>query len=272
MGDVLGLPEQFIRCDAGAEPRRHGLLGLALPVVRKKAWLFWLVSAALATERLDGQMVHGRVIDADSNEGVSQALIEVLQNGNVVARAVADSSGAYRVSLPPRRSGSYRLRVSRIGFATQDSPALEVDRSDIVEVDLKLSPSAVPIDELMVEVGRSDLRHAATYEGLYARRARARLVGQERIVVAGDPELQNVSRVQEVLNFFFFGMTNSRRRCVDYYVNGVPRNATVLEIPADMVEGVEYYVDGRFAPFGLTPGGCSAGFRYSVVVVWLRRP
>jgi hypothetical protein len=147
-----------------------------------------------------------------------------------------------------------------------------VGPSDIVEVDLRVSPSPVPIAELMIEVGRNNLRHAATYEGLYARRARAGSVGQERVVVAGDPELQHVNRVQEVLNLFFFGMTNNRTRCVDYYVNGERRDASALDIPADMVEGVEYYVDGRFAPFGLLGGRCAASFRYSVVAVWLRRP
>jgi hypothetical protein len=235
-------------------------------------FILCLVCCGIRADEAAGQMIFGRVLDASSSAGVAQALVEVLDSGIVVTQALADSTGAYRVSLPPRRLGSYRLRVSRLGFATQDSAPIEVGPSDLVEVDLRVSPSALPLAELMVEVSRNNLRHAATYEGLYARRARAQAVGQERVVVMGDPELEHSSRVQQVLNQFFFGMTRGRTRCVDYYVNGIQRDVSVLEIPADMVEGVEYYVDGKFAPFGFLAGRCSTGFRYSVVAVWLRRP
>jgi hypothetical protein len=233
-----------------------------------------LVIAGLAAAKapLDGQMVYGRVLEAGSQQGVPQALVEVLQGGSVVTQTVADSTGSYRVSLPARTGGSYRLRVTRLGFATQESPPIDVAASDILEVDLRIAASPIPIAELMVEVARNDLRHAASIEGLHARRARARSVGQERVVVAGDPELQHVTRVQQVMDQFFFGMTSSRTRCTDYYVNGIRRDDSVLELPADMIEGVEYYVDGRFAPFGLMGGRCSNGYRYSVVAVWLRRP
>ena len=238
----------------------------------RAAMLLVLAGLSGKAAPLAGQMVYGRVLEAGSERGVAQALVEVLQGATVIAQAVADSSGAYRVSLPTRASGSYRLRISRIGFATQESSPLEVAASDIVEVDLRVAASPLPLGELMVEVARNDLRHAANIEGLYARRARAHSVGQERVVVAGDPELQHVSRVQQVMDQFFFGMTSSRTRCTDYYVDGVRRDDSVLEIPAEMIEGVEYYVDGRFAPFGLMGGRCSNGFRYSIVAVWLRRP
>jgi hypothetical protein len=233
--------------------------------------LVWLFISILAAE-LDAQLVYGRVIDAQSNEGVPRALVEVLQNAVVVARSAADSTGAYRIPLPIRQPGSYQLRASRVGFVTQDSPPLDVGATDIVELNLRISPSPLPLEELMVEISRNNLRHAATHEGLHARRARASQVGQERVVIAGDPELERVSRVQDVVNLFFFGMTNSRTRCTDFYVNGVRRDESVLDIPADMVEGVEYYVDGRFAPFGFMGGRCSIGLRFSVVAVWLRRP
>ena len=133
----------------------------------------------------------------------------------------------------------------------------------------------IPLDPLTVEIARRNMRNAATYEGLYVRRETALPVGGERIVVLGDPELEHATRVGDVMRWFSFGMTPSRRACVDYYVNGNPRAGfDILNIPASLIEGIEYYVDGRFAPHGFNGGACAVNpnaFRYSIVAVWYRR-
>jgi hypothetical protein len=231
---------------------------------------------ALADRPASGQTIRGSVLDADTNAGIPQVLIEVIRRGEVVARALTDSIGRYQVTLASRRADTYNLRASRLGYAAQDFDPVEVSFLESVELTLRLSSAPIPLQGIMVEAGRVNLRHAATYEGLYARRERALPVGQERIVVRGDPEMKSVSRVEHVMQQFFFGMTRSRgTRCVDYYINGLPRTGfDVLNIPVSLIEGIEYHVDGRFAPHGFFGGPSSTDpncFRYSIVAVWFRR-
>jgi hypothetical protein len=238
------------------------------------SWHFALLVFSFGAASLSAQTVQGRVLDAQTELGVPQVLVEVLRGDEVVGRALSDEEGRYQVRLSSRRAETYGLRASRIGYGSQEFTPIQVDYLEVVEVTVKISSSPIPLGGLTVEVGRVSLRNAATYEGLYARRERALPVGQVRIVVTGDPEMQNASRVQDVLQWFFFGLTRSRSGCVDYYINGLPRSHfDVLNIPASMIEGVEYYVDGRFAPSGFFGGPCesSPAFRYSIVAVWFRR-
>ena len=141
---------------------------------------------------------------------------------------------------------------------------------------MRLSTVPIALDEITVEITRTDLRNASTYEGLYARRGRAQVVGRERVVVRGDREMANADRVRDVLRLFAFQLTPGRSICVDYYVNGLPRDSlAVLDIPTDLVEGIEYYVDGRIAPQAFTGGRCvyqQWTVRFSVVGVWYARP
>jgi hypothetical protein len=240
---------------------------------RGLAWSL-LALSIFAARALDAQAIQGRVVDAQTELAVPQVLVEVLFRDDVVGRALTDADGRYQVRLASRKTETYALRASRIGYASQDFTPIEVGFLEVVDADLRMSTSPIPLAELEVEVRRVSLRNAATHEGLHARRERALPVGPERVVVRGDPELKNAARVQDVLQQFFFGMSRSRRGCVDYFVNGELREGfDINNIPIGLIEGIEYYVDGRFAPTGFTGSSCNRKpiFKYSIVAVWFRQ-
>jgi hypothetical protein len=215
------------------------------------------------------QNVEGRVIDIDLGLGIPQVVVEVQRGEEIVARAETDSDGGFSIEL--RQAGRYIIRTSATGYRGTESEGLDIRAREVVEVTIRLTRSAIAIEGITVEARRRDLRHAATYDGLYARRKAARSVGGERVVVRGDHQLENAIRVSDVLRWFVTG-----RGCVDYYVNGEPRPQEawgILEMPAEFVEGIEYYRDGRFAPMDYYGGSCaSRALSYSVVAVWYRRP
>jgi hypothetical protein len=121
--------------------------------------------------------------------------------------------------------GFMALRTSRIGYPTQESTPLMVRGLEVLEVDLRMSVTPIPLEEISVEVARTALRNASTYEGLYARRARANIVGRERVLVRDDPEMRNVGRVRDVLRLLGFQLAPSRSVCVNYYLNGLSRDS-----------------------------------------------
>lgn len=240
------------------------------------------LGVVVAPESLQGQVMRGRAIDAQLGRPIPRVLVEIALGGKVVARGVTADDGSFGIDV--RRPNQYVVRASALGYLPVESTALTVSDDEIVEITLRLSGSPIPIEGITIETRRQDQRRAATYEGLYARRERALKVGTERVVVLGDPELEGAGRVSDVLGWF-----RPPRGCIDYYVNGRPRDVVVSpktdlrrvreeetwisDLPAAFLEGVEYYRNGFFAPQGYFGGLCAMlGVEYSVIAIWYRRP
>lgn len=73
----------------------------------------WLL-AALLPGAAHSQVVRGTVVDASTRPVVGAVVVLLDSMQAVVARALSDDGGEYRVLAP--RAGSYRLRTLRIGF------------------------------------------------------------------------------------------------------------------------------------------------------------
>ena len=119
------------------------------------------------------QVVEGRVMDADTEEGVVGVTVTLLDlDESVMLSVLTDSRGDFRVSTP--HPGRFRLSVTRIGYEEITSAPLDVRDSEVVEVELRISTAPVALEPLTVVSDRPPLvldswlvRH-----GFYERRQR----------------------------------------------------------------------------------------------------
>ncbi len=119
------------------------------------------------------QMVEGRVMDAETQEGMAGVTVTLLDlDEGVMLSVLTDARGDFRVSTP--HPGRFRLRVTRIGYEEITSAPLDVRDGEVVEVELRVSTAPVVLEPLTVVSDRPPLvldswlvRH-----GFYERRQR----------------------------------------------------------------------------------------------------
>ncbi|HEY8310852.1 MAG TPA: carboxypeptidase-like regulatory domain-containing protein, partial [Gemmatimonadaceae bacterium] len=96
-----------------------------------------------------GASLEGSVRSADGAAPVVGAFVEltVASSPQAVARAITDSAGRY--TLPDLTSGTYHLRVSRIGYDARELDVL-VNAAARISVDVVLAPHPQLLGELRV--------------------------------------------------------------------------------------------------------------------------
>jgi 5-hydroxyisourate hydrolase-like protein (transthyretin family) len=109
----------------------------------------------------------GRVLDDDSGNPVAGARVEIYDFGGYkLAQVSTDSSGSF--AYPLRRPGTYRLRVSRVGFRGTDTPELSTGANSYVNVEVRLKSDAVLLTPLTV-VARTPAYRSPVLDGFHAR-------------------------------------------------------------------------------------------------------
>jgi outer membrane receptor for ferrienterochelin and colicins len=113
----------------------------------------------LFVARLDAQsdtagVVRGRVLDRGTGQPVAAAEIGV--SGHA-ASAISDGDGGW--VLPRLAPGGYLLRVRRIGYAPT-TLRVSLVSGDTTEVEVRLTPSALPLDDIVVTAARREQRLA----------------------------------------------------------------------------------------------------------------
>jgi hypothetical protein len=145
-----------------------------------------VVTATLAflPRRVETQVVHGHVIEADNNQAVKHASLELLDDrGQAVTRVSVDSLGVFR--LRSWHPGKYRVRTSALGFATVSSEILELATGDVIDLTIKLAPKAVPLEPVVVNArARTSLTEIAL-AGYYDRRDAGSRLGLGRFFDRG---------------------------------------------------------------------------------------
>ncbi|WP_201301048.1 TonB-dependent receptor [Sunxiuqinia indica] len=90
-------------------------------------------------------VVHGRIYDADSNEGLP--FVNVVVSGTTIG-TVSKEDGSYHITgLKP---GFVRLEVSFVGYENTISPEVEVSNSKPVDLDIALEKSNTELNEVTV--------------------------------------------------------------------------------------------------------------------------
>jgi hypothetical protein len=224
---------------------------------RRVGWL--LAGLAVFPWQVEAQGITGRVVDADSRAGVPSAQVALLVRGEVHTSVETDADGWFSLRAPG--SGDFLLRTRALGYAERAADSVRVELREMLEVEVELARQAIALDPITVTGRRDDPRHAPTFEGFLARRAVARPVGPDRVVLRTDPEMAAAMSVRDVMRWF-----RRSRGCLVVFLDGRPTSWPVIDMSTSFFEGVEFYHDGMTAPYPYrTRAGCSA------LAVWLWR-
>jgi hypothetical protein len=215
--------------------------------------------------------MEGVVTDAATREPIAGAeLVLRNQRGAVVARAETGADG--RFVLPAQDPGPHTAEVRRLGYTEVPPLSIELGR-DVVDVEIRLSLSPVPLDPLVVRGRRYDPRHDATWEGALARYDRLPSVGARRVVMRTDPEFAGSFVPAQVLRWFprghgctivfFDGRVATRPETAGWWLH---------ELSTEDLEAIEFYRSWHDAPHGLqdVPPSVTSPSSCSVVALWPR--
>ena len=116
------------------------------------------------------QIVAGRVVDSDKApvDGVTIALIDTM--AATQREVVSNAAGLFIIVI--NAPGTYRLQASRLGYATAQTPPIEIGDGEVVEVELRLDVEAVELEPLTVVVRRRENQRERDLRGYYERIAR----------------------------------------------------------------------------------------------------
>ena len=217
-----------------------------------------LVAAAPAT----AQLVHGRVIEDGTQRPIETASIELIDSaGARRARVTSDTAGAFRVLAP--LPGDYRVRVSRIGYATLETAPLSAGLGVSLELELKLSPAAVVLEP--VRVTARTVYAMGRLQEYYERAMWTQRTGLGRVLTRDELERLQLPNPSSALVYL-----QPRGGCVPtYFVDGIPvpdrRELDARLNPQDL-EGVELYNNSTQLPREYDCCG-----RCAVALFWTRR-
>lgn len=116
--------------------------------------------ALLPSTRVQGQALQGRVLDAETREGLPGATVLLVRGGDRIAGQIADGAGVFR--FDDVLAGQYVLETSFVGYEVRrDTLHVPVDGP----LDILLAPTRTLLEELVVESQRvNQERYAAGLE------------------------------------------------------------------------------------------------------------
>jgi hypothetical protein len=246
-------------------PFHVGIVGLLLVVLPHPAVLH-------------GQTVRGVVLDADGDDPVAGATIELLRSDTTLQASVrSDERGWF--SLEAGSEGRYLLRPSHLSFTATGLDSVTVGRHEIVTVVLRMGRTAIPLDPLVV-TARSRDRLAGFHE-------RARQGGPGRFIPRDYIAARVTARPSELVAMTAgvrvvpgdnvhantITMRGPAGRCAaQIFLDGLPVPQDIgMSIDdftaADLLEGIEIHDAWTTPPPELRgiSGGCG------VIAFWSRR-
>lgn len=229
--------------------------------LRSVPWVLgWSVAAAAVTallpSALDAQaVVRGRIVDAQNDRPVADAVVQLLNPaGEPVRAAAADSLGRYLIPVP--EPGRYRLRAEILGYQPQETSPFQV-ATDTVVVDLRVTARPVPIEGVEVSADRVS-RRLRQFLGMSPGQLRIRPIRDatirshaergndltEVMASANVPNLQAL-RTREGPCYQFRG-----RGCLPVYLDGARLNRrSVPELPLEMLSTVVVLLPNESIPY-----------------------
>ncbi len=242
-----------------------GILALAAPAAVLLAAPAAVLLAAPAA--VSAQGVLGHVRDADTGEPVTGAAVTLVAGGGGrVTTTTTDSAGAF--GLPIYETGAYALDVRHVAYRETRTRDVEVERDEVVQVDIRLSRLDFTLDPLLVTARR---RAPVSYlTDHYERAERNEKLGRGRVLRREDLERLEGLAVADVLRRHpGTGRLTTEwwgRPCEPAtYWNDL--KVDVGSIPVSSVEGIEVYRRREVpAEYMADPQALACG----VVLVWNR--
>lgn len=109
----------------------------------------------LATSELAAQgtgAIQGRVLDAESGEPLSTAMIVARNDaGRDVGSAITNREGRFRLEVP---AGRLRVTVSAVGYGTTELDPIQVAEGATESIEYRISRQAYELTPMVVSVGR----------------------------------------------------------------------------------------------------------------------
>lgn len=229
-----------------------------------------LFANLLLATPVPSQIVAGRMIDTSSDEPIDGVTIMLADTLAVTHRTVvSNAAGEFIIAITT--PGTYLFRASRLGYATIQTPPIEIGGGEVVEVELRLDVEAVELEPLTVVVRRRETQRERDLHGLYARAERyggARL-GSTQIYTRESLEGWDAYSLEDLFEIYLrwrpAGLDCDPRVFVDGRALYGPFLEDIGSMPVSNIEGIELYAGGgpersRF----WDPSGCG------VVLVWTR--
>lgn len=162
--------------------------------------------------------VSGRVTDSETGEPLMGANVLLLGT----SKATAPGPGG-RFILENVSKGAYTLRITHIGFVTQEK-TVEVS-SDVVLGDLALAPSSYMTDEVIVNATRADENTPVTYTFVDRQAIEKQNFGQDLpFVLNFTPSLVTTSDAGAGVGYTGLRIRGSDATRINVTINGIPLN------------------------------------------------
>ncbi|UCG87447.1 MAG: carboxypeptidase regulatory-like domain-containing protein [Gemmatimonadota bacterium] len=118
----------------------------------------FLAALSAVSASVSAQVVRGRVLDDATGQPVAAVTIQLVagdEGDSTVATDVTDNQGRFELRAPG--FGAYRLQTSRIGYQPVTTQLFVIVRErDPLEVEVRISPVAVPLAPLTIVSERAD--------------------------------------------------------------------------------------------------------------------
>lgn len=164
----------------------------------KRAAIFVALLLGALSVTTSAQTLRGKVVQPSDGQGIAGVLVVVTDStGNVVARALTDERGDYRIAVP--RTGAYSVRTLRIGYQPSSLVAVELRARSAFEQQLDLTNIPIALDTVRVARAR-----CSSYEGssiVASAWEQARMALGAAIVTSSNQVLRaTVMRVQRTID------------------------------------------------------------------------
>lgn len=112
-----------------------------------------LASLFVAPAAAQTGTITGRLTGADTGRPLVGALVEAVADGGAVSGSgLSNQDGVYRITNLP--AGTYTVRVSAVGYGSQDVQTVQVTAGGTSRVDATVDPRAIPLDQLVITGSR----------------------------------------------------------------------------------------------------------------------
>ena len=222
------------------------------------------VAVLVCASSASAQGIIGKVLSEQGGEAVTAADVQLIDSkGAVRARSVADTAGFFRLIAP--LPGKYTVRVASIGFATTNTTALQLDKGLELNIEVRLSTQAVPVEPLRIVAERKyRIGRLAEY---YDRADWTKKTGFGKVLMRDDLDRMQGLRTASILRTF-----PAHAFCQPtILLDGLEIHAEEMDmldsmIQPDQIERIEFYRSGVEIPIEYQrKAGCG------LVMIWSRR-
>ncbi|MFG1691427.1 carboxypeptidase regulatory-like domain-containing protein [Gemmatimonadota bacterium] len=206
-----------------------------------------------------GQILRGQVVDEDRSPVSSAEVSLMSETGEVLRGVESDGEGNFR--FEEVSSGSYLLRVVRLGYESMTTQPVLVEEGSTVEVELRVAVDAIPLEPLVVRQRSQTRRLDPLIQGFYERRE----TGIGHFIAREEIEERQASRLSDLLREVPGVWKFSCRPSI--WLDGMLVRLVLDEVASPHeVEGIEIYLHAGEIPARYNPTGSMCG----VILIWTR--